>query len=393
MKFKLITSWTCLVALLMISSLAFAVPVSVGPAGVTFPDNSVQSSAAVLPGCASGGVLVNNSGAWFCGKILPVDKGIATCVDVLCTVSACQPTFADCDGGAANGCEIDLTTTQNCGACGITCAVGDLCTAGTCVTAPDPNKPASIVLTTSSTPGVINNNVPVTLTATVTPTGPNGTLANGTPVTFTIQSGTGTLTGGGQTAIANTTNGVATVTLNSTVVGSVGVSATAGSAPLVTSNTVTVPFINQPTQAIVVLQTAGAIPVTNPITAIGAIGTDVTFPTNKGLTFVSANISGPVTSSGFNPAVDVNGDPVPPFTTSLMTSNLFSAGVVRMALISAANPPDPAVNALITTTGRFATVRFSIAAGNFPIAADFGISNTTVDVAGITVQIQSVTLQ
>ena len=48
-----------------------------------------------------------------------------------CTLT-CAPGFKDCDGKAANGCEVNINTdTNNCGACGTTCNQG-ACTSGTC---------------------------------------------------------------------------------------------------------------------------------------------------------------------------------------------------------------------------------------------------------------------
>ena len=38
-----------------------------------------------------------------------------------CTVTGCNTLFANCDGAASNGCETDLRTTSNCGACGTVC--------------------------------------------------------------------------------------------------------------------------------------------------------------------------------------------------------------------------------------------------------------------------------
>ncbi|MBK5273977.1 MAG: hypothetical protein JJE30_02845 [Desulfuromonadales bacterium] len=134
MKSKPIAMWICLVALLFISTVGFAAPnsVSVGVSGITFPDNSVQSKAAVLPGCTSGGVLVNISGAWLCGTVMPISNGIATCVGSVCAVSACLPGLGNCDGNLANGCETALTSTLNCGACGNTCAASQSCVSGVC---------------------------------------------------------------------------------------------------------------------------------------------------------------------------------------------------------------------------------------------------------------------
>ena len=131
---KPITIWTCLVALLFITTVGYAAPnsVSVGTAGITFPDNSVQSRAAVLPTCTSGGVLVNSAGAWLCGNLVPITNGIAACVGSGCAVSACLPGFGNCDSSLANGCETPLTTTLHCGSCGIACATSQSCVSGVC---------------------------------------------------------------------------------------------------------------------------------------------------------------------------------------------------------------------------------------------------------------------
>lgn len=45
---------------------------------------------------------------------------VPVCTGNLCSWS-CQDGFADCDGNAANGCEVDLNTFANCGACGVKC--------------------------------------------------------------------------------------------------------------------------------------------------------------------------------------------------------------------------------------------------------------------------------
>ncbi|MFO0755921.1 MAG: DNRLRE domain-containing protein [Byssovorax sp.] len=47
--------------------------------------------------------------------------------------SACAAGTADCDGNAANGCETSLTTTNNCGACGVSCEDNNPCTVDGCV--------------------------------------------------------------------------------------------------------------------------------------------------------------------------------------------------------------------------------------------------------------------
>ena len=44
----------------------------------------------------------------------------------------CAAGFADCDGAAANGCEVDLGTAAHCGGCGAACAAGQSCVMGEC---------------------------------------------------------------------------------------------------------------------------------------------------------------------------------------------------------------------------------------------------------------------
>jgi len=63
-------------------------------------------------------------------------NGQATCSSGVCGL-ACATGFADCDGMASNGCEVDTrTTSAHCGACGMACTGGSnasaVCTAGTC---------------------------------------------------------------------------------------------------------------------------------------------------------------------------------------------------------------------------------------------------------------------
>jgi hypothetical protein len=45
-----------------------------------------------------------------------------TCASGMCGIGGCNANFADCDGTAANGCEVNLTnTTNHCGSCGKNC--------------------------------------------------------------------------------------------------------------------------------------------------------------------------------------------------------------------------------------------------------------------------------
>ncbi|MFO0587184.1 MAG: hypothetical protein U0441_06590 [Polyangiaceae bacterium] len=63
-------------------------------------------------------------------------NGVGVCNGGQCAVQMCNGTFADCDMGAANGCEINTATSaQNCGMCGKVCIFAHAqanCAAGNC---------------------------------------------------------------------------------------------------------------------------------------------------------------------------------------------------------------------------------------------------------------------
>jgi hypothetical protein len=66
---------------------------------------------------------------------------VMTRVNGACHIQSCHPGWGDCDGRADSGCETDFTRPDNCNACGIKCAAGQLCGATGCVTAcPPPTK-------------------------------------------------------------------------------------------------------------------------------------------------------------------------------------------------------------------------------------------------------------
>ncbi|MDP3213175.1 MAG: fibrinogen-like YCDxxxxGGGW domain-containing protein, partial [Deltaproteobacteria bacterium] len=57
------------------------------------------------------------------------------CTAGRCVLVGCDAGRADCDGDAANGCEVDTaTSTASCGVCGRACAAGEGCVAGACQT-------------------------------------------------------------------------------------------------------------------------------------------------------------------------------------------------------------------------------------------------------------------
>jgi hypothetical protein len=72
-----------------------------------------------------------------CGKVCPAVPGAdRTCAGstcgFVCTHSYGQ-TFSDCNGVAADGCEVNLASDRsNCGTCGNTCAEGDTCFTSSC---------------------------------------------------------------------------------------------------------------------------------------------------------------------------------------------------------------------------------------------------------------------
>ncbi|MEZ4222246.1 MAG: hypothetical protein R3B13_15020 [Polyangiaceae bacterium] len=68
-----------------------------------------------------------------CGACI-VPNAVAACAPA-CAVGSCSTGYADCDGSAGNGCEINVNTDpNNCGGCGTACAANQVCSDGKCVT-------------------------------------------------------------------------------------------------------------------------------------------------------------------------------------------------------------------------------------------------------------------
>jgi alpha-tubulin suppressor-like RCC1 family protein len=72
-----------------------------------------------------------------CGRACALANATAACAGGGCVIASCAAGYADCDGNAANGCEVDTRThTQHCGACRNVCPAATgataVCAAGVC---------------------------------------------------------------------------------------------------------------------------------------------------------------------------------------------------------------------------------------------------------------------
>jgi hypothetical protein len=75
----------------------------------------------------------NNCGS--CATVCRLPRATAACSGGACVVSACAAGYGDCDGSAATGCETNTQSDPaNCGRCGNVCP-GNLCVAGACAIA------------------------------------------------------------------------------------------------------------------------------------------------------------------------------------------------------------------------------------------------------------------
>ncbi len=82
-------------------------------------------------------VAIDASNCGRCGNVCAAAHGTPGCAGGNCTVLACETGYADCNGNAADGCEVNTTSsTMNCGACGTVCPGGAnaaaACVSGSC---------------------------------------------------------------------------------------------------------------------------------------------------------------------------------------------------------------------------------------------------------------------
>jgi len=88
-----------------------------------------------------------------CGRACAPAHATGACTAGACAVAACAAGFGDCDGAAANGCEVDLgASAAHCGRCGAACAAGSACVVGRCAPAVAVEGERNLS-TTSVTPG------------------------------------------------------------------------------------------------------------------------------------------------------------------------------------------------------------------------------------------------
>ncbi len=115
----------------------------IGAFALTFDLDAATATVPLAVVCASGLSACNgqcvdvSSDLANCGACGTVCSGAhattLACVASQCAVTSCAGGYGDCDGNAANGCEVVLGTSMtNCGACGRTCAAGQACTQGMC---------------------------------------------------------------------------------------------------------------------------------------------------------------------------------------------------------------------------------------------------------------------
>ncbi|MEZ4392788.1 MAG: hypothetical protein R3A48_16995 [Polyangiales bacterium] len=70
-----------------------------------------------------------------CNRPCVVANGTGACDGGSCRIASCAAGYADCDNDPENGCETSTTTAQNCGRCGAVCPTNSVCSAGACASA------------------------------------------------------------------------------------------------------------------------------------------------------------------------------------------------------------------------------------------------------------------
>ncbi|MCP3105420.1 FG-GAP-like repeat-containing protein [Myxococcus sp. K15C18031901] len=87
--------------------------------------------------CLNGGTCIDGVGSYTC-KCAPTYEGN--------NCQSCSGTLADCNGTSSDGCEVNLQSDANsCGACGIVCSTGEICSNGACQAPPTGQVPGTPV--------------------------------------------------------------------------------------------------------------------------------------------------------------------------------------------------------------------------------------------------------
>ncbi len=68
-----------------------------------------------------------------CGSACSLANATPACTGGACAIGACTAGYGNCNGRTSDGCEAPLSSGTNCGACGNRCAAGTFCSAGACV--------------------------------------------------------------------------------------------------------------------------------------------------------------------------------------------------------------------------------------------------------------------
>ncbi|MHA7628622.1 FG-GAP-like repeat-containing protein [Corallococcus sp. M7] len=87
--------------------------------------------------CLNGGTCIDGVGSYTC-QCAPTYEGTHC--------QACSGPLGDCNGSSSDGCEVNLqSNAHHCGACGIVCSTGQICSNGTCQPAPTGQVPGTPV--------------------------------------------------------------------------------------------------------------------------------------------------------------------------------------------------------------------------------------------------------
>ncbi len=107
-----------------------------GACGFTCASGYADCDGAATTGCETS-LLTDASHCGSCGTTCSsAPNAIASCASGVCEAT-CSPGFGNCDGIPSNGCETDVRTLANCGACGAVCSRANAipqCVSGTCST-------------------------------------------------------------------------------------------------------------------------------------------------------------------------------------------------------------------------------------------------------------------